>query len=302
MYCHNCGNKLNDGANFCPNCGEKVMSPASAPLAGTPPVQEQQAAQPAPGNVQTEAVQRPQNIDITVSAQQLMEGQLAEVSDPSLPAKFQIRLTPQMRDGMQLRLRIPGMEEPVMATLHVTRPAAPTFAAMPVNSLFPEPPKAPEAPGFAGIQAPQRTAQPQPAAQQTYTQQPAGYSAPASGTAVTVRCSFQLCTVAELNKFKLGRKYEDGNVDVYSDRLEIFRKSSFVGAAFGMIGSALEGKGKAVSVVTRPQIANFENLVDLNGRRIGYRMLLADGRYLLINPARSKSRESYTAIDSFLRN
>lgn len=37
MFCQNCGNRLNNGAKFCPSCGQKVVIPPEIIQEETPP-------------------------------------------------------------------------------------------------------------------------------------------------------------------------------------------------------------------------------------------------------------------------
>lgn len=37
MFCQNCGNRLNNGANFCTFCGQKVVIPTEIMQEGMPP-------------------------------------------------------------------------------------------------------------------------------------------------------------------------------------------------------------------------------------------------------------------------
>lgn len=60
MFCKNCGNQLNDGALFCPKCGQQTGSQTSAAEASAQPVMQtvtQAPVQPAPQSMAQEPVQ-----------------------------------------------------------------------------------------------------------------------------------------------------------------------------------------------------------------------------------------------------
>lgn len=219
-------------------------------------------------------------LDIYATQLQVSNGEALIISDPRLPSRVQVRLTPQMKDGMKFRLNLPaGTAGPssVIAVLHVSAP--------PASYFVPTPAPAPQ------LQIPQQAGQPETL----------NTSAVFQGG--TVRGQMQICVESELNRNRMGRKYEDSNVDFFSDRMEVYRKNSFMSGALGVIGSAAEGKGKYFARIMRNQIVRHENIVDMNGRRIGYRMYLEDGRLFLFNPSGSASvkRASFDTVDSFLR-
>ena len=112
----------------------------------------------------------------------------------------------------------------------------------------------------------------------------------------------QICLESELNRNRMGRKYEDSNIDVFSDRLEVYKRGSLV-SGFGASRGSADGKGTYFARIMRDQIIKNENIVDINGRRIGYRMFMNDGRLFLFNPSGSASvkKSAFDTVDSFLR-
>lgn len=48
MFCPGCGAKIDDGARFCPVCGQQIQAATAAPAHAAAPAQSQHAAQPAP--------------------------------------------------------------------------------------------------------------------------------------------------------------------------------------------------------------------------------------------------------------
>ena len=49
MFCPGCGAKIDDGARFCPVCGQQIQAATAAPARATAPAQPVSAAQPQPG-------------------------------------------------------------------------------------------------------------------------------------------------------------------------------------------------------------------------------------------------------------
>ena len=49
MFCPGCGAKIDDGARFCPVCGQQIHAATAAPARATAPAQPVSAAQPQPG-------------------------------------------------------------------------------------------------------------------------------------------------------------------------------------------------------------------------------------------------------------
>lgn len=57
MFCPGCGAKIDDGARFCPVCGQQIQAATAAPAHAAAPAQPQHAAQPAPTAQPAPAVQ-----------------------------------------------------------------------------------------------------------------------------------------------------------------------------------------------------------------------------------------------------
>ncbi len=94
-------------------------------------------------------------------------------------------------------------------------------------------------------------------------------------------------------------KNEPGTMDIYPDRLVLYRKSRVVVAAFGLIGSAIEGKGKEILSVTLNMVSSFE-IVNRksNGKYLACNLILRDGQRLIIYPGLHKN--AFFALDEFL--
>ncbi len=69
-----------------------------------------------------------------------------------------------------------------------------------------------------------------------------------------------------------------GTLDIYPERLDVFRKSIGVRIVFGAIGSAIEGKGKPEITIPRDMITSVEKKNDKKGRLQECILMLADGR------------------------
>ena len=57
MFCPGCGAKIDDGARFCPVCGQQIQAATTAPAHAAAPAQPQYASQPAPTAQPAPAVQ-----------------------------------------------------------------------------------------------------------------------------------------------------------------------------------------------------------------------------------------------------
>ena len=57
MFCPGCGAKIDDGARFCPVCGQQIQAATAAPAHAAAPTQPQHAAQSAPAAQPAPAVQ-----------------------------------------------------------------------------------------------------------------------------------------------------------------------------------------------------------------------------------------------------
>lgn len=110
-------------------------------------------------------------------------------------------------------------------------------------------------------------------------------------------CSYKVATEGDFKKFEFGGMPE-GTVEIYDDRLDFFSKNKMVKLAFGMIGSALSGKGKAditisAHMVRRDTVTNQKNV---------FRFYLIDGRlaYVQFNGLTGQ-QEARNAMLRFLK-
>lgn len=111
---------------------------------------------------------------------------------------------------------------------------------------------------------------------------------------VSAKCTLNIGSEQEIKKFKFGGAPE-GTLEIERDRITFFKKSKAVGLMFGMIGSAIEGKGKEDTVLTRDMIVSWEK----NGGVT--RVSLADGRKAVITFTGLKTKDAQSALENFLR-
>lgn len=86
-------------------------------------------------------------------------------------------------------------------------------------------------------------------------------------------CIYRVAPENELNKYEWGG-IPEGTVDIYEDRLEFFKKNKMLTMTLGVLGSALNGKGKPDVVVPGYLVRRdtVENKIN------DFRFLLTDGR------------------------
>lgn len=298
MFCNQCGAKLPDGASFCMNCGARLPVVAAAPA----------------------AKKEPFTVERTVTQQQIDNGERIEISDPRLPRTARLRLQSWMGDGSLVsvtpgegnsyfdeffvRLKVvPATGTTQTLLFSGTRgsssgPRTMTFSSSgtptvtpgtPAPASTPAPRATAPAPRAATptrsvtppVSTPARSATPPAPTPAPRASTPAPASRPAASTALlaTSHCVFRLAEAEKLNSFKMGGD-DNGNVDVYGDRLELFRKSAGVAMAFGAIGSAIEGKGKLFFTLTPAMVSRYQPMQDRKGNTVGYTFTLRDGRML----------------------
>lgn len=162
-------------------------------------------------------------------------------------------------------------------------PSAPAYRPAPTPSVpANQPAPTPSAPAYQPAPAPSAP---------TYR---SAAPAPAAGGALRAedRCAFRLEVPEKLNSYRFGGD-DNGYVDVYSDRLELFIKSKATALAFGAIGSAIEGKGKLYFTLRPSMVLNFQKQTNSKGALQHYLFTLSDGRMLRLQPVRGKTTEPF---------
>lgn len=109
------------------------------------------------------------------------------------------------------------------------------------------------------------------------------------------QCSYKVASDSDFQKFEFGGMPE-GTVEIYGDRLLFFKKSKTVALAFGMIGSAINGKGKEDIVLfrrdVRPDTVTVEKTL--------FQFYLTDGRRAYILFRGHGAKEAAAAMRRFL--
>ena len=256
--------------------------PESAP---EPEPESEPMSEPVPVPVPEEKIYLP----VTVTYTQLQQEETLLLQDEQLAEPLQLTLRKGMKDGMRLRL-----------TNAKTVPAANGAKRIAVVKLF----------VVGGPSAASKTeptpAQPpvrQAAAQSTAPQPPVRQTPPrktVSFASIHSACNFQLCAEGALvTGYKFGGADEGGTIDIAPSGLTLYRKSKAVGLAFGVIGSAIEGKGKQIATIRPEDIKSFEKNTK-NGRLLDYRIHLKDGRVLKVSFVAAQLDSMISAADKFL--
>ena len=113
---------------------------------------------------------------------------------------------------------------------------------------------------------------------------------------VSVSCIYFIGTENDAHKYRFGGNPE-GTLELYEDRIDVFKKSKVVSSAFGAIGSAIEGKGKPEASISKEMITNYKK-----NKNNKYVLYLKDGNVLDVTITGLSKKESIKAMDDFLKN
>ena len=249
-------------------------------------VSEPQELQQKPSAPKDEEIEQVM-IDLTVTSEQLRKGEVLLVNDDRMLAPLALQLSEDMKNGTRMRLSNArmapapnGARRELTARLHVIE-AKPQPQES--HKLPNDPPHAPQ----SGTRS---------------TSQPSFVSEQAERKKVlisdSVPCNF---IFADPGKSTDGYHFggnDGGAVSIYSHQLILYRKSKMVGAAFGVIGSAIEGRGKQYATISREEVITFEKRYSKKGRVQDYLLHLKDGRTLKIL---SNNGTFVDAMDQFLQ-
>jgi hypothetical protein len=237
--------------------------------------------------------EEPLVLDYTVTKRQVQAGERIQFIHERLPRKISLTLNPATENGALLVIS-PGRGKSSFEEFYLR--------------LLVVPDEEPEEPEDGTVRVPLPLRQPAPAPQPAYNPPQPAYNPPApqpayappapqpapapvpSGTLLASGgCNFRLTTPDKLSSFRMGGD-DFGNMDVYSDRIELFKKSAGVAVAFGMIGSAIEGKGKSFFTLWPAQVVRVEKVLNKKGALAWYVFSLNDGRALrLVLDKKNKS-------------
>lgn len=227
-------------------------------------------------------------VHVTVNAAQIKAQEWIEVTDPALPQPARVQLRFNMKTGTKLHLpdvavtpAPSGAERTLIVQLHVLGSVSQA-----------EPQTAP------------RTA-PEPTRHETTPVRPIREPQPeprktVSFAPVSIRTTFQLCPEGQLKTgFKMGGADDEGCIDLEPAKMTVYRKSKMVGAAFGLIGSAIEGKGKLLATIRPEGISSFSK-EEKKRHLVQYYIHLKDGQVLKVDLAGSRTEQLQYALDQFL--
>lgn len=271
MYCYNCGKQISDNAKFCRYCGasQAIINGGGAGAGGIPAPQD--GSQPGAPSSESPYGFAGQPSAVQAQAQAVLQAQ----------ADLQAQPLQQPQVAQQTQFQADPQAQPLQQSQANPQPQMPLT----------QPPQAAPREQYQTAQQPQSFQQPFPQSQ--------SFSAPPSSTLLASQpCSYKVAPEADFKKFEFGGMPE-GTVEIYGDRLELFSKSKMVRLAFGMIGSALSGKGKADLTISDYMVRR--DTINNNMKNV-FRFYLTDGRlaYIQLNGLTGQ-QEARNAMQRFLR-
>ena len=158
--------------------------------------------------------------------------------------------------------------------------------SQPVNEVqsVPQPEPIPEP--DAAVQQPEPEPEPKPAPQP---------SADSGEPLVTCKVYYSIDAPGS-SGFKFGGA-DEGYAVIYNDRFDLTKKSKLTAAAFGMIGSAIEGKGKPFRTLRRSDFTECNKIRDKKGRLSNYRCTMTDGSTFTMDLRGSEKDQAEKALD-----
>ncbi len=273
----------------------KEPEPAAEPEPEPPrlppsPVKEPEPAaepEPEPSKMPPAPVKEPEPdlpeeeilVTLPVTGEQIEKGETVVLRHSALLEPMNLTLRKGMKEMTRLRLTnakmkpVPGKKPVLVVRIHI-KPSAPPAPPKPAPQPV-QPPKAPPA-----ALAPARKT--------------------VSFAPVTFPCAFQLCPQGSLKTgYRFGGADDEGNIDLSPSCMTVYRKSKMVGAAFGIIGSAIEGKGKQIADIRPQDISSFEKEAK-NHNVYEYRIYLKDRQVLKLLAQDSRKVSVISTVDRFL--
>ena len=271
---------------------EPILTPAFEP--SRPPEPAHSAApepnlEPAPQltpSPEASELSEPETVTVfvTVDEEQIRSRESVLIDDPRLALPLQLSLRPGMKHGTRMRLSNAvfrdtgdGVRRELVVRLSVTEPDQP-------EQPLPPPPVQPV------YDAPQPAAPEPPAPSPSY-----------GGDEVLVtdaRCGFILGQPGKVDGYHWGGD-DNGYAQIRRGGLSLSKKSKFVAAATGAIGSMIEGKGKDFLSISRAEVLSFRKVE--RKRLMVYYLSLASGQELKLYFVGDGQTEKNAAMDLFLR-
>jgi len=253
----------------------KEPEPASEPEPEPPKMPPAPVKEPEPDLPEEEIL-----VTLPVTGEQIEKGETVVLRHSALLEPMNLTLRKGMKEMTRLKLTnakmkpVPGKKPVLVVRIHVKPSAVPPAPPKPATQPV-QPPKAPPA-----AQAPARKT--------------------VSFAPVTFPCAFQLCPQGSLKTgYRFGGADDEGNIDLSPSCMTVYRKSKMVGAAFGIIGSAIEGKGKQIADVRPQDISSFEKEAKKHNV-YEYRIYLKDRQVLKLLAQDSRKVSVISAVDRFL--
>lgn len=228
-------------------------------------------------------------LPLRVTQEQVQQRARITLKNDKLLEPLQLTLRPEMKNGTRIRVTnaklqpsSEGLERVLTLVLYVDGAASkPVVASKPRIADIPS----------AKVPAAQKASP---------SVKPKSILKSVSFSPVSLSCSFQLCPKDQLKSgFKLGGADEIGVIDLVPDRITLYKKSKAVGAAFGLIGAAIEGKGKLTATVRPEDIVSHDK--DFKAaKQVDYRIHLKDNRLLKLSFYGKKLDSVLIPVDQFL--
>lgn len=270
----------------------KEPEPAAEPEPEPPRLPPAPVKEPEPPKMPPAPVKEPEPdlpeeeilVTLPVTGEQIEKGETVVLRHSALLEPMNLTLRKGMKEMTRLKLTnakmkpVPGKKPVLVVRIHVKPSAVP-----------PAPPKPATQPATQPVQPPKASPAAQAPARKTVSFAP-----------VTFPCAFQLCPQGSLKTgYRFGGADDEGNIDLSPSCMTVYRKSKMVGAAFGIIGSAIEGKGKQIADVRPQDISSFEKEAKKHNV-YEYRIYLKDRQVLKLLAQDSRKVSVISTVDRFL--
>ena len=232
-------------------------------------------------------------IELPVSETQVHLGESVVLRDSEMIGSLTLRLRSDMKDGTRLKLTNAELKPMADGRKRVL------VVRIRIREAQQMKPSAPAAKTEKPVES-KPAAKAEPNREQASRETASAAARPAvSFLPVTASCAFQLCPATQLKTgYHFGGADEIGTVEIAPSAITVYRKSKMTGAAFGVIGSVIEGKGKELESIRPEQIVSFSKDI-IKGRVYEYMIRLKDGRVFKLDFGK-QSADAVFAADRFL--